>query len=312
MKKTISIKQENFSKEKDIYLKHILQIIFDKNKFILMCIFISLILSSFYLHITKYYYKSEIKLYPTQSSSSGVGKQLSSLSSITGINISSDQRGSAFDIFPEEIYTLEIADKLSSDSEIMKDIFKNEWDSKKSTWKRPDDVLSILRRLFGSLLGLPNLQWSPPNGMRLQDYIQRHVFIEEKLKKPLMTISYENEDPKFAVKFLSKLYKETDDILRQRALDRSEKYISYLSKKLDTVTVSEYRSSLITILSDQEKQNMIASSSAPYSVEPIGDATASLNPTAPKPILVLSIGFFIGLFGSIIFILARTNLTYER
>ena len=68
-----------------------------------------------------------------------------------------------------------------------------------------------------------------------------------------------------------------------------------LSAQLGKVTIAEHREALAQTLSEQEKQRMAASSSAPYAAEPFGNATASPRPTSPRPILVLAASLMAGL-----------------
>ena len=294
------------SEDEEIDISKIIIAIWKNKVILLLSILLFLLLSILYLHRTTYEYTAEIKIYPVQSSGGGgVGKQLGGLASLAGVNLPSDKQGSSFELYSEEIYSREIADMLSSDTTLMTIIYRNEWDAKKSQWKKPESPLSSLIAAVKTALGVPVLKWQAPNGVRLQEYIKANVGLEEKLKKSTVTINFRHPDPLFAVQFLNTLYKSTDDRLRQRASERSTKYISYLNKKLESVTVAEYRAALVAILSDQEKLNMIASSDVPYAAESLGSAVASLKPTKPQPRLVLMAGIFVGFMVGILIILAR-------
>jgi len=284
-----------------------------KNKSILLLsVFSILLLSILYLHIATYKYTAEIKVYPVQSpSGNGINRQLGGLASLAGISLQNNQQGSPFELYSEEIYSREIANILSADHNLMRTIYNSEWDSETSQWKDPKDTLSSIIATVKFTLGVPSHKWQAPNGARLQDYIKANVKLAEKPRKSTVTISYSNPDPQFAVAFVNALHKATDERLRQRALERSTKYINYLSNKLQSTTVAEYRAALVAILSDQEKLSMIASSNVPYAADSLGSATASLKPTNPQPRLVLMAGAFVGLMVGALIVLVRYYFSGE-
>lgn len=284
-----------------------------KNKStLLFFVFSTLLLSILYLHIATYEYTAEIKIYPVQSpSGNGISRQLGGLASLAGVSLQNSQQGSPFELYSEEIYSREIADILSADHNLMRAIYRSEWDSETSQWKDPKGILSSIIATVKVTLGVPSRKWHAPNGARLQDYIKANVKLAEKPRKSTVTISYSNPDPQFAVAFVNALHKASDDQLRQRALERSTKYINYLSNKLQSTTVAEYRAALVAILSDQEKLSMIASSNVPYAADSLGSATASLKPTTPQPRLVLMASTFVGLMVGVLIVLVRYYFTGE-
>lgn len=298
----------NAIEDEEIDISKILSVIW-KDRIILLFSNISLLLMAIlYLHVAHYVYTAEIKIYPVQASGGGAGKQLGGLASLAGISLPGDKQGSSFELYSEEIYTREVADVLSSQTDLMKVIFKNEWDTEHSRWKNPSGVLPAVLGVVKGIVGIPINDWQAPNGRRLQDYIKEKVNYDDKAKKSTVTISYSNADPAFAVRFLNALHRATDERLRQRALERSTKYINYLNEKLQSTTVTEYRMALVAILSDQEKLNMTASSDVPYAAESLGGATSSLKPTKPNPGLVLIAGVLVGFMLGLLIILVRHNL----
>ncbi|MBW7835275.1 MAG: hypothetical protein H3C28_01360 [Sphingomonadales bacterium] len=293
-------------KNQEISIAEILGELWKNKSILLFSIFSILLLSILYLHIATYKYTAEIKIYPVQSpSGNGISRQLGGLASLAGVNLQNSQQGSPFELYSEEIYSREIANILSADHKLMRVIYRSEWDPETSQWKHPKGILSSLIAPLKAILGVPSREWQAPNGARLQDYIKANVKLEENPRKSTVTINYTNPDPQFAVRFVNTLHKATDERLRQRALERSTKYINYLSNKLQSTTVTEYRAALVAILSDQEKLSMIASSNVPYAAESLGSAIASLKPTQPRPHLVLMAGVSIGLIVGILIVLAR-------
>ena len=264
-----------------------------------------LIIAITYLHLATYSYTAEIKIFPAQGSGGGGGSQLSGLASLAGISLPDNKQAAPFELYNEEIYSREVADALSLQMDLMKTIYKGEWDAKNARWRKPVGFLTPVIGAVKAVIGIPVIAWQAPNGRRLQDYIKDKIVYEKRQEKPTATMSFSNKDPVFAVQFLNALYKAADDKLRQKALERSTKYIGYLSEKLKTTSVTDYRSALVSILSDQEKLSMIASSDLPYAAESLGGAMVSLKPTKPNPRGILMLAILAGLVAGSLLILVR-------
>ena len=264
-----------------------------------------LIIAVIYLHLSTYIYTAEIKIYPAQGSGGGGGSQLSGLASIAGISLPNEKQAAPYELYVEEIYSREVADALSSQMDLMKTIYKGEWDAENARWHKPVGFLTPIIGAVKAIIGIPVIAWQAPNGRRLQEYIKGKIVYEQNKEKPTATVSFSDSDPAFAVKFLNALYKAADDKLRQRALERSTKYVGYLSEKLKTTSVTDYRSALVAILSDQEKLSMIASSDLPYAAESLGGAMVSLKPTKPNPRGVLVLAILMGLVAGSLLVLVQ-------
>ena len=254
-----------------------------------------------YLHLATYKYTATLMVSPvTQSSQSGSisGKLggLSSLASLAGINIGADAATQAFMLYQKGLYSRDVADLLAKDPQIMHAVFYKQWDADAKQWTPPNPTKRAIIGFVQDLIGIPRHDWKPPDGALLQEYITDNVNVDIEPDKPVVTITYNDQDPEFAVKFLHAIDRTVDNKLRDLALVRSNQYIGYLSDQLTKVTNADVRDALMSTLTDQENTKMMASVTAPYSAQPFGPPSASRKQMIPKPFLVLAAALVIGGF----------------
>ena len=266
------------------------------------------------LHMSTPLYTAELKVTSAQSTGEGAISALDGLSSLAALGGFSMGTSSAtpLDLYLDAYESREVATKLAADSRILRTIFSAEWNENTKTWQRPSSSLDGIFKLLARLFGLQEYRWQQPDGARLQAYLSDHVNITRDPKDPIVTISFKHPDPDFAIYLLSKLNAVADQHVRASALMRAEGYVRYLTTKLQTVTVAEYRNAISQILSDQEKAIMIASSDAPYAVSVVQKPAASNQPTEPKGVTTLVLSLIAGIFIGVLWVLADVSAFISR
>jgi len=264
------------------------------------CVACAILVAVIYLHLAQWKYTVELSVTPVDTGSSGISASLgglSGLASMVGVNLPTSQNVSPFDLYVQSLRTREVAEAIIKDEDLTHVVFRREWDERSRTWHEPQSVLRGVARAAAALLGVPLVPWRVPDAARLQDFLERNLDVEQDSKTKVLTISLAHENPEFAIKFLSALDRAVDEGLRRRALARARSNIEYLSQKLNTISVVEYRQAIAQTMSDQEKLIMMASSTAPFAAEPFGRPTASSRPTSPNAYMVLLIAAVIGAIG---------------
>lgn len=270
--------------------------------FVILCLGVGVLT----LHLLTYTYTAVLKITPVQSNTqtSPSLRQLSGLSSLAGLSVPGGQEGTQFFLYVESITSRAVADQLANNPEIMKVIFKDEWNPDANRFEKKVGKYDPWIDTAKDWLGIPSYPWVPPNGARLQVYLQDNLDILEDTKKPLVTLSYDHQDAAFAVSLLAAINRAVDDLLRKRTLTRVNENITYLSQQLLTTTLNEQHQSLIEALNEQVKLRMAANSNAPIAAEIVSSPTSSYRPTKPRPELVLAGAVFGGLFLGVIAALA--------
>lgn len=242
-----------------------------------------------YLWTATYSYTAALRVSSAQSSTQrpGLGS-LGGLAAIAGVGGGlSGESATPFKLYVEGLTSREVAARLSANQPLMQTIFGREWDASAKRWREPTSALRSLKNGVFHLLGLPVYAWEAPGPARMQEFLAKTIVIDQNIKTPLVTIMIESPDPVFAVKFLTQLHAADDAVLREQSRIRTQSNIAYLTSKLETVSLAEYRKVLFDAIAEQEQQMMLVNNTTPYAAEPFGPATVSLRPTKPRPISML-------------------------
>lgn len=263
---------------------------------VVLAVVAALLLALLWLRQAEYRYSAELKVYAAPSSSgSRVPSALGGLAALTGLAGASSETVSPFRYYLDGVHGPEVAARLARDEALMHTIFAAEWDPVAKAWRQPPSVAGAVRRGVTGLLGLPRYGWVPPEATRLEAYIADAVTVRQSVRTPVATLGYENADPEFAVRFLTRLHTTVDGYLREQQAARTRGNIAYLAGKLQTVTLAEQRAALVAALTEQERQAMLAYGNAPYAADPFDIATVSAVPTRPRPLPLLVGAGFAGL-----------------
>ncbi len=268
-----------------------------------------------YAKYATYLYTVELRVTPTQQSSSELSKLggLAGLASVAGVRMNQDSASNYFALYTENVTSRDVAAMLLKRTDLMQTVFRAEWDGEKQGYREPaSGIVRSLARFAKRLVGIPVYDWTPPDAARLQEYIQRHVRVVEAERSPVTRLVMEAQDPAFAAGFLMALHQVVDEGLRQKAHTRATAYIAYLSQQLEKATLVEHRAALAQALSEQERTRMMASSTLPFAAEPLGEPAASPRPTSPRPIIILPLSVVFGVFTGSLFVLLDRQIRRYR
>lgn len=264
---------------------------------------VGLALASVYLHVTPPVYGVVLRVHAAPSSSGRQLSRLGSLAALAGLSGSAAD-SSPFRYFLDGVYAPEVAARLARDPALLRAVFPAEWDAGARRWRQPPSLLRGVRDAVYGALGVPATPWRAPDADRLQAWIAKQVTVGIGVKTPISTIAVEHRDPVFAANFLEKLGAATDDYLRARQSARTAGNIRYLSERLAATSLTDQRESIAAQLVEQERQGMLAGSSASYAADNFGPAVATLEPVWPRPVLLLLgctlAGLLLGAVGAVV------------
>lgn len=251
-----------------------------------------------YLHSATYSYTSTVVVTPAQYSRadglSGKLGGLGGLASAVGVSLPDGNGTSEFKLYIEGLRSYDVAKQLAADPRFMHRLFSREWDPVVRQWRMPRGASRNVINSVKDILGIPNIPYQPPNAIRLQTLLDEKLMVDVNPRSPVVTIRFAHEDPTFGNEVLERINGATDNLLRQRALLRTNDYIRYLTAKLPVVQMPEQKLSIAQTLGDQERIKMAASSTRPYAGEIFSGPAASFRPTSPKPYKLLLIGMLLG------------------
>jgi len=252
-----------------------------------------LVSSILYLHLAKKKYAVRMVITAVYSHSQGSGGTLDELSSLAGVDLP-NQGSSQFRVFVGALRSPFAAQAIAADQDLLKAMFPREWSATEGRWREPHSyILPIVHGLARSL-GWYVAPWSPPGPSRVFDYLKDALKIVPDPKSGVVTLEIDSNRPDVATRVLVTMNNALDERMRQHDLARATIDITYLSQRLSTVTVQDYRWALVTNLVEQEKTRMLSSAPLPYVSDALGTPMVSSKPVSPIPVAVLAAALILG------------------
>ena len=246
-----------------------------------------------FLHLVQPRYSAYLELVPVERSGTSISRNLSGLASLAGINLASEPT-SQFKLALETMKGRDVASVIARDQNMMRRMFPKEWNRDTHQWREPVDPLGDIKTALKHLIAIPVHPWSRPGPAEAQQFVDKHLVANEDKQHGTATAVMSTEDPALARDLLGLVYSATDDHLRNRMDLRTTRYVAYIARKMNEVTLNEHRQALAQALSDQERTLMMVRSGQPFSAEPLGQITVATRPTWPNVPLVLGAGLVLG------------------
>ena len=271
---------------------------------IFLCVLVAVLWAIDDLHSAPLLYQAQMEVTPAQTSTADASRlgAASGLASLAGITLPNTEGGSEFQLYLDSLQSRTIADELAKNPGLMHKVFGG-WNEATQSWPEPPPLTGwpATEKSIYDFLGYPSVPWHEPNSESLYGFINAAVKIQQDPRKTYSAkIVMTYPDPKFAVQFLTILHQTADNMLRQKAIQRTKANIAYLSDVLGKITIVEHRVAIAQALSDQEKSAMVAQSGSAYAADLFESPWASSNPVYPTPTQTLStwaaVGAFVGGF----------------
>ncbi|HEX4303158.1 MAG TPA: hypothetical protein VHZ78_10220 [Rhizomicrobium sp.] len=224
-----------------------------------------------------------------EQSSSRAADRLGGLAALAGVALPSSGNGIGFELYQAGLTSRSAADVLARQPDFMQAMFAGEWDAANKRWREPRSMMRSIRQAFARLIGAPVTPWQPPDAAQVQEALNGLVTVQKSAASPIVVISIRVPNPIWGREFLAKLHRAVDGGLRDKSLDRANRYIDYLNQELAGTSTTDVRASLVATLIDQEKQRMLASSGLDYAADPLEPPVASRAPTSPSPMQVIGV-----------------------
>ena len=140
---------------------------------------------------------------------------------------------------------------------------------------------------------------SEPSYIEVHEYLQDKLYVDENKETGFITLSYNHYSPDFAFKFINILVDTVNQITKKNDVEGSNKALIYLYDQLSTTSEKDIRSSINNLILDQLNINMLANVNENYIVTPVDPAVIPETNSSPNKILIIIVGFMLGLFLSI-------------
>jgi uncharacterized protein involved in exopolysaccharide biosynthesis len=225
-------------------------------------------------------YRAEIVISPVTDSPTGIAGGLSSLASQYGelasmAGISMSGKGTK----EEAVATLSselITETYVRDENLLPVLYAKKWDAGAERWK-PSDPSKI------------------PTLWKANQYFKKSIReVKQDKQTGLVTMRITWSNPIAAAKWANGLVSLTNQYLRDKAINESERNIAYLNEQAAKTSVVEVRTAIYSILKEEVNKQMIAKGRDEYALKVIDPARAPEISSSPTPLLLGALGFAIG------------------
>ena len=217
-------------------------------------------------------------------SSMGGLSSLGGLASLAGISIGEDSKRKV-----EALATLQsraLTEAFIKDEALLPILFAKRWDKANSKWN-------------DSWTGEAPTLW---DGNKKFSEIRD---VREDKKTGLITVAVEWSDPELARKWVTEIVGRTNELLRTRAISRSESNRSFIEIQLQSATIVEVRQALFGLIENEIKSSMLAQSSGDYAFKVIDPAVAPEEKIRPQRGLIAALAFIAGLMLTFLYALVN-------
>lgn len=195
------------------------------------------------------------------------------------------------------------AQRMEKKYGLIEQVFSNQWDKREKKWIQP---ITLRTYLLGWLFDLSNVPiWTAPDATTLATSMDGSLVILPGIQTDITTISMDSTDPEFARKLMLADHEMANAVLRDQVARRARQQVGYLQAKLAGTTVEDYRQTLLSLLSSQEKTLMLTQTDASFAAEILSPPVASPTPVGPRPVLSVFIAVLAGIligFGIVVFL----------
>jgi uncharacterized protein involved in exopolysaccharide biosynthesis len=166
-------------------------------------------------------------------------------------------------------------------------LYADKWDGVRSRWKT-DDAGKI------------------PTAWKANRYFRDKIRnVTENPKTGLVSLTITWADPRQAAKWANDLVVMTNEYLRTRAINETERNIAFLQDQSKSNNVLSLQSAISSLTETQLKKVMIARGREQYALKVLDPATVPEKQSFPQRAIWISSAFSVGLFLSIVFVLLR-------
>jgi len=201
--------------------------------------------------------------------------QFGGLASLAGLAPGGDtKRAESLAVLQSELLT----EKYIRENDLLPVLFARIWDAHNRTWRETDPQR------------IPTL-WKG------NEYFKKHVrTVVTDTKTGLVTLTIAWRDPRVAAKWANDLVSITNQYLRKKAIDESERNIAYLNEQAARTDVVQVKQAIYAILQTEINKEMLARGNEEYAFKILDPAVPPERPSTP-PVWAMVLGALVGSLG---------------
>lgn len=288
---------------KDFNIKILISLLLKKKLFISVFTSIFIAISTSFALTLPDIYSSKSILSPVnqEDSLSSNLESLSTLGAFAGISLSesgSSQSQKAI----ERIKSFDFFSKYFLPNIELENIFALEsWDAKNDTLIYNDSLYDNINKKWTRKVTFPKKP-IPSNQEAFKVY-KEILSIHQNKQTKFVTISIESRSPKLAKKWVDIIIVNINESMRNRDREIAQSSVDYLYNSSTSTNIKSIQSAYSNLLEKQMQILMLAESSDDYVFEILEPAYVNEDKLPQNKILIILLGFFIGILLSIIIVI---------
>ena len=179
--------------------------------------------------------------------------------------------------FRELLGSTAVAEVLATKHRMLPKVFPENWNQETKSWNRPprEGALGNLRKRLRAYLSIP--PWQEPDARLLAEYLGRIRWLERSETPGVIEVSFRHPDPDFARSFLELTLESGDSVLRRQDRRRLISRMKHLRSRLASISVVEYRRSLVAQIAAIQQQLLLIDMSPHYAFGVLDGPYVSIN-----------------------------------
>ena len=245
----------------------------------------------------------------SQGLASGVAGELGGLASLAGLNLGALGMSSAG--LPRSVIIRERLKTLSFFEENLYEFFLPNlmavqgWDPLTGKLVYNSEIYEVESQSWVRQ-AKPPLK-SKPSAQEAHREYQYHFDLEPDPDTGLLTLRMKHLSPIVARDWLLAVLDALDREIKSKEVSEAENAIAFLENKIVEVNLLTLSTAFAKLLDEQAQTVMLAGISTPYAFEVIESPSVMERKSEPNRFLLLLIGFFAGLFSSLIIVIVKST-----
>ncbi|MDX8380544.1 MAG: Wzz/FepE/Etk N-terminal domain-containing protein [Ghiorsea sp.] len=240
-------------------------------------------------------YRAEALLAPAggEESKGGLSSMLGGLGGIASLAGVSLGGGGSVDVNLAVLKSREFLWGFVKDEKLMPILFEDDWDAETKQWFEGD----------------PEKQPTLWDAWRVMTDI---ILTSVDKDSGLVHLSLDWKDPELAALWVTGLVERLNGHLRKQAVVQSEEKLKYLNDELMKTKIEENRNALFSLISNEQKQAMLANTQQDFAFRTIDPAVVPDEKIKPERSIIVILTMFVAAFLTIIFVFIQEGMRKRK
>ena len=279
--------------EEEIKLSEIFQLLKSKTTFLIYSVSILVLLVSVWLFFTpnEYISKATVALNNDNTSSQNIGsglQGLSSISSLVGINVNSNEIVSDYQIAYKKIKSRFFIEKFLNFKTVKKKLLGAEfWSLEDNKFKNNDEIYDSSKNKWKKNI--------PTDYELYKDFLKKFKVSKEGISG-FVEISFKSESPHLSKYIVDEIVYFINKTTSEEALEQANSNLLFLEGEISKVKIAQTKLTISNLIEHQLRKKMLSLNSDEYIFRVIDPPLVPKEKSSPKRILIILSSVFIFLF----------------